>query len=176
VLVWQVLTVCMHDTVSCTHVFGAQYGQTRGKQRQLLVDSGQRPYELLKNALGATMAERLFSGNRVGIPTMQAARHISGSASRAGRLDDDLSVSLLKLTVHYESEDRKRPQDQLLHSRNKRNVFGLVFAVQSKPVNVILTTEGTCRIYAKMLDTEPGFWGDYTGGLTKKVILLGVHN
>ncbi len=167
--------MCFHDeTLVCMHVFGAEYGQTRGAARKLLVDSGDRPYLLLKNALGAATADRLFSGNRVGIPTMQAARHISGEASRAGRLDDDLAISLLKLSAHYEEEDRKRPSDQLLSLRQKRIVWGLVFSVVARPVNVIITTEGTCRIYAKMLDTEPGFWGDYTGGLTKKVCCVPV--
>lgn len=151
------------------HLFGANYGQVRGAARKLLVDSGARPYFLLKNALGSLAADRLFTGNRLGIPSLHAAKRISGEASRSGQLDADLSISLFKLAAHFESEDRKKPTDQLLSQREKRRVFGLLFGVSFNPLNIVLTTEGTCRIYAKMLDSEPGFWADYTGQLARKV-------
>jgi hypothetical protein len=166
--------VSFHNpAVPCIHAFGENYGQVRGAARKLLIDSGLRPYFLLKNALGSLAADRLFTGNRVGIPSLHSAKRISGQASRAGRLDPDLSISLMKLSAFFDAEDRKRPSDQLLSKRQKRSVFGLVFAASFNPLNVVLTTEGTCRIYAKMLDTEPGFWGDYTGQLAQKVRIDG---
>lgn len=153
----------------CVHVYGAEYGQTRGDIRKSLIDGGSRPYNLTKAALDSLSSERLFSGNRVGVPTHRAARSISGEASRAGQLHSVLSLSLALLVPFYEDEDKKRAADQLLSGRQKRSVFGLVFGVQSKPVNVVLTTEGAIRVYLKMLDTEPGFWADYTGNLCKDV-------
>jgi hypothetical protein len=158
----------------CIHVLGQNYGQTKGALRQQLVASGLRPYFLLQNALGSLSAERLFSGNRVGVPSMHAAKSISGQASRAGRRHDDLDRSLTILAEELEARDRGLAAAQLLNARQKRAVFGLVFGVSSKPLNVLLTTEGTCRIYAKMLDSEPGYWSDATGNLTQKA-RLSVH-
>ncbi len=167
----QELTVTFHTPEKpCVHVFGAEYGQTRGSIRKALVDSGSRPYSLTKSAMESLTADRVFSGNRVGVPTPRAARAISGQASRAGQLHKDLGFSLTMLSTYYENEDRKRPaSEQLLDRRQRRSVFGLVFAVQTKPINIVLTTEGAVRIYLKMLDTEPGFWADYTGNLCKNV-------
>ncbi len=158
----------------CQHALGKIYGQTRGIVRRQLVATDQKPYDMQKTALEKLKSQRFLTGNRLGVPGKRAAESISAAASRKGQLHPRLAYSLVQLEEHYAALDKSLADNQSMRAGVKRAMYGYVFHVSASPLNVMLTTEAGIRIYAQSINSEPGFWADFTGGICRRVCVLSV--
>ncbi len=166
----QKLSVVFDDVkAACVHVFGEQYGQVKGVIRRELVQQDPRAYQLQLKSLGSLRADRFFSGNRLGVPGRHAAEKMSTAASHFGWLHQKLPESLLSMQTYYIDKDQAQAADQKMRSNSKRALWGFAFYATSSPVNIILASEASLRIYLALARAEPGFYCDYTGGICKPV-------